>query len=391
MAGIGWKNTLRIAQVVETMNAGGAEGLAVDIANALVARGHESHLVVMDGKGPFRSRVHGSVQFQDLELPLRAGPYLSNAFYFRKTYAALSRSLKKYGVEVAQTHLPKSNFLGLFLGRNGVVRVHPTVHNNREFDYGNSSNRIKGFLRKRAYRQMLDWCGDMVAVSDQVAVAMAGELNIGGRLAERIVVIPNGVTIPPAVNPGKKKMIRRTWSVGEEEILLVAVGRLTRQKNFHSLVEALALVPEAAGPWKCVIAGEGELRGGLVADIKARGLDEKIILAGHVAEVGLLLAAADIFCLSSLYEGLPLVLLEAMAAGLPVCAYGIDGVTDVVKDGVHAKLAHPQDTADLAGAIQFFLTQPKSRQDMGAACRNRVQANYNFERVVDQLEELYKA
>ncbi len=385
------KKPLCIAQVVETLEAGGAEILAVDIANSLAARGYESHLIVMDGSGPFRTRVRDEVHFVDLGFPPRNKSLISNANYFRRTYDSLSIALKNNGVDVVQTHLPKANFLGLFLGRNGVARVHPTVHNNREFDYGPGANRIKGFLRKRAYRQMLSWCRPMIAVSEQVAIAMSGELNVSGKMADRIVVVPNGVVVPPPLDPGERNLVRRTWSVGDQEILVVAVGRLTRQKNFHSLVEALSLLPDNVVPWKCVIAGEGELSDALATDISVRGLDGKVVLAGHVAEVGRLLGAADVFCLSSLFEGLPLVLLEAMAAGLPVCAYGIDGVTDVVQEGVQAKLARPEDSRDLATAIQDLLARPDLRRDLGSAGRTLVLSDYNFERVVDQLEELYQA
>jgi len=388
---IGRVKILRIAQVVETLDAGGAEGLAVDIANALAARGHQSHLIVLDGRGPFRQRVKDQVHFTDLALPRRNGSFVSNALYFRNTLKILSRLLKDNGVVVVQTHLPKSNFLGLFLGKNRVARVYPTVHNNREFDYGANSNRMKELMRKRAYRQMLSWCSAMIAVSGQVRTAMIGELKIGKKMSDRLVVIPNGVAIPSALEAGERSKVREHWSVGEEEILMVAAGRLTRQKNFSSLIEALALVPEDCGPWKCVIAGEGELQDVLAADISARGLDDKILLAGYVSEIGGLLGAADIFCLSSLFEGLPLVLLEAMAAGLPICAYGIDGVVDVVQDGVQAKLARPEDPASLAESIHFLLAHPVERRKMGFSGRDLVQSRFNFGRVVDQLEELFKA
>ncbi len=382
---------MRIAQVVETLNAGGAEGLAVDIANSLAARGHQSHLIVMEGDGPFRQRISEAVHFTDLGFPCRTGSFLANSLYFQKTYGALAKTLRESQVDVVQTHLPKANFLGLFLGKNGVARVFPTVHNNREFDYGDHANPMKEFLRKRAYRQMLSWCQAMIAVSEQVRTAMIGELKVTGGKSERLVVIPNGVPVPPLLERRKRQLVRQRWSVGDQEVLLVAVGRLTRQKNFASLVEALAMIPDTAGPWKCLIAGDGELHDTLAADIAARGLGERIVLAGHVSEIGFLLGAADVFCLSSLFEGLPLVLLEAMAAGLPVCAYGIDGVVDVVQDGVQARLARPEDPADLARALQILLAEPEVRREMGTAGRALVQADFNFERVVDQLEELFKA
>lgn len=382
---------MHIAQVVETLAAGGAEGLAVDFANSLAARGHQSHLIVMDGRGPFRDRISDQVNFLDLELPGRRGSVFSNAVNFRRTYQALSSVLKEDQVGVVQTHLPRANFLGLFLGKGGVAKVFPTVHNNREFDYGDYSNRVKDHLRKKAYRMMLSWCQAMICISDQVRVAMMGELKVAGSLSERLVVIRNGVPVSPPLAIHEKDVIRQQWSVGEQDVLLVAVGRLTPQKNFCSLIEALAQIPETRGSWKCLIAGEGDQRNSLAREISARGLEGKVILAGHVPEIGRLLGAADVFCLSSRYEGLPLVLLEAMAAGLPVCAYGIDGVADVVQNGVQANLARPEDPGDLARAINELLADPGLRQELGSAGRALVQSKFNFERAVDQLEELFTA
>jgi glycosyltransferase involved in cell wall biosynthesis len=376
---------------VETLEPGGAEGLAVEIARSLAARGHQSHLIVMDGSGPFRSRLGEEILFHDLEFPRPGGSSFANLLHFRKTYRALAGIVAEHGIDVVQTHLPKANFLGLILGRNTAAKVFPTVHNNREFDYGEFNNRLKSYLRKRAYRLMLSWCDGMIAVSDQVRTAMIGELNVRGAKADRIAVVPNGVAVPTMMDAEEIRQIRGIWSVDEDEVLLVGVGRLTHQKNFSSLLDALALVPATAGKWKCVIAGEGEHRSSLEDAIKAQGLSGRIVLAGHVPEVGRLLGAADVFCLSSRYEGLPLVLLEAMAAGLPVCAYGIDGVTDVVQEGVQAVLAKPEDAQDLARAIGQLLENQTTRREMGAAGRALVEKTYNFERVIDQLEELYQS
>ncbi len=387
----GPKTTLRVAQLVESLESGGAEALAVDIAGALADRGHESHLVVLRGGGPFRSRVSSAVIFHDLERPRRDGSQLERIQYFLETGRRLGSLMRSQRIDVLQTHLPKANFLGLMTGWRSVCRVCPTVHNNREFDYGDNAGPLKQRLRRTAYRQMLERCHAVIAVSEQVRRSLIDELGLASAEAARIKVVTNGVRVPAVPSAAERAGARAAWQVGEGELLVAAVGRLTRQKNFGILVEALAALPEESPHWKCVVAGEGELRGDLERQVVANGLEGRTKLAGLVPDVSTLLAAADVFCLPSLYEGLPLVLLEAMAAGLPVAAFAIDGVTDVVTNGVEARLAAPGSAAGLGSALAGLLSDAEERRRLGTAGRELVVRRYEFGSVVDRLETVYSA
>jgi len=336
-----------VAQLVETLDAGGAEALAVDIAGALAARGHDAHLLVARGDGPFRSRVAREVRFHDLDRPRRDGNQAFRIAYFLGTCRRLEAHLRANRVEVLQTHLPKANFLGLVMAWRGVCRVLPTVHNNREFDYGDKAGPLRRAARREGYRRLLAACPAVIAVSDQVRDSLAAQLSLSATRRDRIVVVPNGVRPVAPQGPEERARRRAALGVTEDQVLVVGAGRLTRQKNFARLVEALALLGAGAPDWRCVIAGDGELRADLEARIAAAGLAGRVRLPGLVDDLPGLLAAADVFCLPSLFEGLPLVLLEAMAAGLPTAAFAIDGVTDVVAEGAQARLAAPDDAAAL--------------------------------------------
>jgi glycosyltransferase involved in cell wall biosynthesis len=382
---------LRVAQLVERLDAGGAEALAVDIAGALAGRGHESHLVVASDAGPFRARVAKDVVFHSLDRPRRDGGQAYRILYFAETCRRLESWLRSQRIEVLQTHLPKANFLGLVMAWRGVCRVYPTVHNNREFDYGDNAGAAKRRLRRAGYRQMLRRCSAVIAVSEQVKSSLAAELGLPPGGGDAIRVVRNGVRVAAPVTAAGRAAARARWGIADCETLIVGVGRLTHQKNFAALVEALGRLEPGRADWRCVVAGDGELKADLARRIGEAGLQGRIRLPGLVGDVPELLAAADVFCLPSSYEGLPLVLLEAMGHGLPVVAFAIDGVTDVVTDGHQARLVAPGDVAALSAALGTLLDDPPGRGAIGGAARELVLSRYDFESVVSNLETVYRS
>lgn len=379
---------MRVAQLIETLGAGGAEGLAVQIANSWADRGHEAHLIVIAEAGPFRAKLSPDVHFHELGLPVSKRSILVRLPAVLRALWKLQRLIGTHRIEAMQTHLPLANFFGLATAWWGSCRIYPTVHNNREFDYGDASGPVRENLRRFAYKRMLIRCRRMIAVSDRVKGAMARELDLPATWLDRIAVVPNGVSLPPAMSPADRTAARADWSVDDDEVLIVGVGRLTRQKNFGDLVQALAKLEGSADRWRCLIAGEGELRGEWEAQVASAGLGGRVAFVGHVADIGRMLGAADIFCLPSLYEGLPLVLLEAMAAGLPVAAFRIDGVTEVVEHDKQALLADPGSTDLLSRALGRLVSDPYLRRKLGDAGRHIVAEDYGFERVADLLEEV---
>lgn len=376
--------------MIETLGAGGAEALAVDIANALAARGMDSHLIVVEGSGPFRTRVQEDVRVHDLESPACLGRLPARLLYFARTHRRLERIISDNGIEVIQSHLPKANFLGLTLAAMRRARIHPTVHNIREFDYGDDPGALIEKGRRTAYRAMLRFNAEMIAVSPEVKAAMAVELGVAGSSrADRIVAISNGVTIPPEPSVGRITETRAAWKIEPGEVLLVAAGRLTRQKNFTALIGALEALPQDLPAWKCIIGGEGELRGSLEERIEQAGLTGRVLLPGHVDQLRDLMAAADVFCLSSIFEGLPLVMLEAMSTGLPVCACGIPGVSDVVTHEREGLLVEPGNFQALAEATARLIGDKELRGRLGGEARRLVAENYSFEGMIDNLVSLY--
>lgn len=374
---------LRVAQLIETLGTGGAEKLAVEIARSRAASGDESHLIILGRGGDLVATVPDSVSLHVLGLDPR------NPLSQAGTVGRLTSLCRRLELDALQTHLPLANFFGLVMAWRGVVRVFPTVHNNREFSYGNVANPLRGRLRRWAYRRLTVHGAAMIAVSESVKAAMGTELGLQGQDFNRLVVVPNGVVIPEPADPQDRQRWRREFGVEGGEVLIVGVGRLSEQKNFGDLLLALASLGPAVPAWRCVIAGAGPEERQLRELVGQLGLDARLVLAGRIDNVHRLLAAGDVFCLPSLWEGLPLALLEAMAAGLPVAAYGIEGVKDVISDGRQGLLADPGDHAGLGKVLGRLIAEGDLRRTLGQEARALVRERHGMERVNARLGRIY--
>jgi len=378
------------AQLIETLGVGGAERLAVQIAAARAEAGDRSHLYVTGGPGPLSDTVPPEVTLRHLGLE-RASVKNPAAFAasLMKGRALLLDHLRRDGVEVVQTHLPGANFWGLLLRRTGGVSAVPTIHNNREFDYGDADHWLRARFRRGAYRMMIRSCPAVVAVSELVRDSMAEQLGLSPAERERMAVVPNGVPLPQPLGPEARRELRERFGADEETPLIVAAGRHTPQKNFGTLIEAAGILRGQGRRLRLVIAGDGELRAGHADAVRRAGLDDTVLLPGNLSDLGRVLQAADVFVLPSLWEGLPLVLLEAMAAGCAVVGTRIAGVVEVLRDGENGRLVAPGEAAPLAAVMAELAAAPDTRARLARAARADVEARYSFRRVAQDLGDLY--
>lgn len=379
-----------VAQVVETLDTGGAEHLAIKIANALAARGFRSHLYVTAHDGPLAAAIAADVRVRifgyrraSIMNPLKFGRSI------RTGYTQFRSAIREDGIELIQTHLPGPNFWGLALQKRGVCPSVATIHNNQEFSYG-SHRSLRGRMRQAAYRSIVRDCAATIAVSDQVRVSLLETIDLAAAQAERFVAIPNGVELPPPTDPEVCAATRRALGLDEAQIICLGVGRICEQKNFKDLVAVGQVLQNASAAITVVIAGDGPDLADLRQHITTAGLSDTIRTLGNVTNVPELLTAADIFVMPSLWEGLPLALLEAMGARLPIVGNAIDGLQDVVTDGSSGYLVPVGDHQAMAARILALAQDPALRSQMGAAGRALVKVRYSLDRVVDSLQELYQ-
>lgn len=382
---------LHVAQLIETLNVGGAENLAVQISGQLAQRGFCSHLIVTHGQGPLSTRVHPDVivHYLDFERPSISNPFALIQF-IRSGVSQLSKILNENEIQIVQSHLPGSNFWGLALGIKNNVDVIPTIHNNQEFRYSDRDSALRVFLRKIAYQFVVKKGKATIAVSDAVKESLVRQLWGGGALAEKFEVITNGVQIPKILSEESCQTVRSNYSVPADVPLLVGAGRLNDQKNFKDLVAAADLLNQRGVNFHLLIAGDGPHLTALEHLVLDAGLNKKVQFIGVIDSLSDLFLAADLLVFPSLWEGLPLVLLEAMAAGLPTVANAVDGVTEVLVDGEHGRLVEPGDVKAFADAVVQTLESQAEMLIQGQRARDLVIQKFNFENAMNKIDVLYR-
>lgn len=382
----------RTAQLIESLNVGGAENLAVQIAGQLHERGCESHLIVLWGEGPLSERVHPGVH---IHYPNIKRSSINNPMAFvqsiRAGLAEIGKIITDNKIQVVQTHLPGSNFWGLALGMKYDVQVIPTIHNNQEFRYSADDSNIRVQMRRLAYYFVVRRAAATIAVSEAVKVSMMQQLWGNKGLSRKIMAVSNGVVIPELISEPEQMQVREEFGVPAGVPLLVGAGRLDDQKNFGDLIAAADLLNRRGVPFHLIIAGEGPHRQALESAVAAAGLTEKVQLPGVINSIPRLFMAADLLVFTSLWEGLPLVLLEGMASGLPTVGYAIDGLSEVLVNDEHGLLVQPGDVQAFAGALQEALANPERLKNWGLQSRTLVTEKFNFTTMITKIESLYRS
>lgn len=221
-----------------------------------------------------------------------------------------------------------------------------------------------------------------LAVSRHVHDRLVATLGLPGR---KLRIVPNGIDPARFTRPADPAL-RARLDPSQGRPLVFTAARLAPQKGLDLLLEAAALVPEA----RFVIAGDGPERGALEARAAALGVAPRLRLLGTRDDVADWLAACDLYVLPSLFEGLPISVLEAMAASKPVVATRIGGTDEAVADGETGILVTPGDASALAGAIRTFISDPERARVAGDAGRRRFEARFTSGAMVAAVTATYQ-
>ena len=220
----------------------------------------------------------------------------------------------------------------------------------------------------------------IIAVSREVQ-SRYRELGIP---AAKLTVVSNGIRLPATV-PLRDASLRAELLRGRPDFLVLTPARLHEQKGHAFLLAAACLVPDVT----FVLAGDGPLRGELERRARELGVAGRCVFLGQRDDVPALLAAADLFLLPSLYEGLPVSVLEAMAAGCPIVATAIGGTDEAVSDGETGLLVPPGDPAALAAAIRRLRADPGLASRLARAGRERVGREFSSAATAERVMRVY--
>ena len=225
------------------------------------------------------------------------------------------------------------------------------------------------------------WIDRYIAVSHDVARHLRAAL---GFPPHKLQVVHNGIPLPPSP-PAPDSTLRAGLQGGTERPIVLTVARLHPQKGLNYLLEAATQIPEAM----FALAGDGPERAALEAQVAALGLGERVAFLGHRTDIPALLASCDLFVLPSLFEGLPLSVLEAMAAGKPVIATAVGGTAEAVSHGKTGLLVPAGDAGALAAAIRILLSNPPLATHLGQAGLASAQREFSAATMVQRVTAIY--
>jgi glycosyltransferase involved in cell wall biosynthesis len=276
----------------------------------------------------------------------------------------------------------KSHFL---VWRSHIWRDFPWI----AFHHGYTTTDRK----MRVYNRLDRWSLPVADRLVTVCHAFAEELTSNtGVPAAKISVQHNSIRAQPLASPADAQALRLKLGIGTDESVLLAVGRLSKEKAHIDLITAFARLRETSSELKCklVIVGEGPERGALEAAARSRSIQQEVIFTGQANDVQPFYAAADVFVLPSHSEGSPNVLLEAMAANLPIVATAVGGVPEIVENNESALIIPAQDSNAMAAAIARVLSERDLARRLTANSAELVASRYAPGQYVRSLVEIFQ-
>lgn len=343
--------------------------------------------------GPLRKRIEASGVAVELLKPPRCT--VSNLSLYlaeiRRIRRELLRLVKARKVSLIQTHiLGPLDFLTLSLRYTTKLKgIFWTIHG---IDFLPARRgrflQTRRFISRCLYRLLANKVDGFIAVCDSVRQSVIRQL---GPINNKIVVINNGVSLKRFVHPGNRPTLCTQLGIDPQARLVLSVGRLAEEKGHRYLIKAAPRVMATCPRIHFLLAGEGELREGLQALADKTGCSNRIHFLGLRNDVPDLMAVADLFVLPSLSEAMPMALLEAMGAGVPIVATAVPGIEQLITPYETGLIVPPGDSMGLTDAINLMLTHPERARKMGRSAQQYVTDNYSAEKQASEYLALYRA
>lgn len=361
--------THRVALMLESDGPGGAEVMLLHLAEELRRRGH-----VVVPVGPEAGSGWLAARFR--ERGFEPATFTLRSPIDVRCWRGLVSLLRDRRIDVVHSHEFTMGVYGGFAANSLSLPHVITMHGSRYY--------AERWRRRAALRWAASQSRALIGVSDATADDLRRTLP---SVADRVCVVPNGI---PFVS-GNRASARASLGLGDGNRLILSVGNLYPVKGHDVLLRALALIAgdSAASAWSVAIAGRGDAESSLRQLANELGIAERVQFLGLRSDVPDLLAAADLFVLPSRSEGLPLALIEAMGASLPIVSTDVGGIAEVVARDVEARLVRPENPAELALALTDLIGDPERRQALGRAARERAIMTYGVASMVDRYEALY--
>lgn len=359
---------MKIIYFIDHLRQDGTQKVLNQLVAGFAKRGHYQAVVCLNGSwdeaGLRYLRENGAAVRIVGKLPILLGYGL---FSLRKW-------LRVEGFEFAVTFLFVSDVIGRTLAKlSGIPCIISSIQN-RDVNYAEWQHWM--------VRKTMRWVNAVHVCSHSLVDYAIEE----GAKSKRIVVIPHSIDAEELRALVDNSKILQEFALSPEDMVIGSVGRLTYQKGYDVLLRALSLLENKHV--HLLLVGTGEALESLKEEVYRNKLIGRVHFAGYRRDVPDLLAVMDVYVQPSRFEGMPLAVLEAMVAGRPIVASSVDGICELIEDGIHGWLVPPEDTNILAGAIDAALSDPYEAKRRGAAARMRAIENFNTEEMVNSWENM---
>ena len=360
-------NRQTVMQVTWSLVAGGAEMYALTIASNLDGGKYRSIMCAIDEGGALEDEIK---QTGIPHFVMNRRPGIDLRLMWR-----LYRLFRKMKVDVIQTHHFNQLFYSAIGARLAGARIIHTEHS------------VECFKRRKlrvALRLLSVLCDKVIAIGNDGEQVLHKQVGIP---ACKLEIIRAGID-PLAFNESKS-LARRALSLGETDRVAVIVARLFPEKNHRLLLRAFADVARRVKGARLLIVGEGVEGEAIGEEIKKLNLTDHVRMMGVRRDIARILAASDVFVLSSDREGLPIAALEAMCAGLPVVATSVGDMPKIVIESETGRLVAPGNSVGMAQALIDLFEDPKRASEMGARGRRFATENFGLQSMIERLEAIY--
>lgn len=372
----------RVLELINESGLGGGQTHVIDLSRGLAARGRWQPEIGAAGGGPLEGAA------RDAGLAFHALPFEDGGAF--GLIAALRERIRAGRYDLVHTHGGIAGFWGRLAAMGTGTRLVHTLHGIHYLHYDSRS-------RQFAYR-MLDRA--LAGLTDRIICVCRSDLehalDAGIVPPRRARVVLNGIDVEQveltfARVAGARTSLRESLGIGPDEIALVTVARYHRQKGLPVLLAAFRTALDAMPNLRLVLAGSGPEQPALETLARELGVAPRVSFwtdAGPAVKGGAY-AVADIFVLPSLWEGLPLVVLEAWACRLPLIATAVDGTREIVRPGLDGLLVPVSDADAMAHAIVDLARDPARARAMGDEGNRRVKSDFTLGRMVTETEAVY--
>ena len=364
----------KILQLISSSGMLGAENVLFELANYAKLNGFKVTIGIFENSINPNLELAEVAKGQGFDVQI----FPCNGRFDKNTIRMIKDYMQNNGIQILHSHNYKSNFYAWRALSNNNIRWVVTKHGRRSGPKLLVYNFLDGFVVRHADR--------VIAVSKEIG----RKARSAGIVQEKILLIDNGVNLERFTTSTSPEAIKESLGIKKEALVVGTIGALTREKGHQYLLRAALKVIRIYPKAIFLLVGDGTERTSLEKTVSNLGIKDSVIFAGMRKDVPEILSILNVFVLPSLNEGLPMALLEAQGAQIPVVATSVGAIPDVLENGVTGILIPPKDPQAIAEAIIMILSDKQLASGIAKKGFERVRDNFSSEKMASKYLLIYK-